>query len=97
MKPLSYLLLMLLFLIAGFLAGVWIARGPGMAAGLLAALLSIAVLGVIAVGRWWMDACREGEFSIEQRKSKVATKAASIAAEALDRMQIEKSKLETGE
>jgi hypothetical protein len=65
MKPLSYLLLMLLFLIAGFLAGVAMARGPEVAAGLLAAGLSVCALGMIAIGRWWMDARREGELKTE--------------------------------
>jgi hypothetical protein len=66
MKPLSYLTLMLVFLIAGFLAGVWIARGPEMAAGLLASGLSVCALGLIAIGRWWMDSQREEELKTEK-------------------------------
>jgi len=68
MKPPSYLTLMLVFLIAGFLAGVAMARGPEVAAGLLAAGLSVGALGLIAIGRWWMDSCREGELKIEKSK-----------------------------
>lgn len=66
MKPLSYLILMLVFLLAGFLAGVCIERGPATSAGLLAAVLSIGVLAVIAIGRWWINSRREDELKTEK-------------------------------